>query len=216
MKFIASFSGGKDSLLALDRTIENGHEAVGLLVTTNSKEKSWFHDIDIEILSEIADSLEIPIFFCPCSMGEMYTQDYEKALKQVKIITGAKACIFGDIDIEDHRAWCQGRADNVGLEAMYPLWQEKREELVREFIGKGYKTMIKKVDKNKLPTKFLGKTLDEELIEELITMEIDPCGENGEYHTLVYDGPKFRRKINLKIGKITESEMCYEREVYLI
>ncbi|MGB5824258.1 MAG: diphthine--ammonia ligase [Proteocatella sp.] len=215
MKILASFSGGKDSMLSLDRAIDEGNTPVGLMVTTNSEGLSWFHDINVDILEKVSESLQIPIFFCPCKMGEKYTQDYDKILMQLVVLTGAKACVFGDIDIEEHRAWCQERADKAKITALFPLWQESRVELVNEFLEKGYKTLIKKVNKNFLSPSYLGKTLSKELLEKFEKIGIDPCGENGEYHTLVYDGPKFTKKVNLKLGNISENENCHIREIEL-
>lgn len=216
MKILASFSGGKDSILSLDRIIDKGHTPVGLVVTINSEGNSWFHDINIEILEAVSESLNIPIFFCPCKTGEMYTNDYDKALKQIVALTGAKGCVFGDIDIEAHRAWCQERADNLKITAFFPLWKQNRAELVNEFVEKGYKTLIKKVNKKYLSPNYLGRTIDRQLLKEFENLGIDPCGENGEYHTLVYDGPKFDKKINLKLGRITEDEYCHSRDIELV
>lgn len=215
MKILASFSGGKDSILSLDRAIDKGHAPVGLMVTINSEGRSWFHDINTDILEKVSESLQIPIFFCPCKKGEKYTQDYDRTLKQLVILTGAQGCVFGDIDIEDHRAWCQERADKAKITAIFPLWQENRVDLVNEFLEKGYKTLIKKVNKDYLDPSYLGKTLSKELLEKFENIGIDPCGENGEYHTLVYDGPKFNKKINLKLGNILEDGNCNVREVEL-
>lgn len=216
MKILASFSGGKDSILSLDRAIDQGNIPVGLMVTTNIEGRSWFHDINEDILEKVSESLNIPIFFCPCKNGEGYTKDYDRILKQLVALTGAEACVFGDIDIENHRAWCQERTDKAGIAALFPLWQENRVELVNEFLEKGYKTLIKKVNKTYLGPEYLGKTLTRELLEEFEKKGIDPCGENGEYHTLVYDGPKFSKKVNLKLGNISEDEYCHIREIELV
>ncbi|WP_028828786.1 Dph6-related ATP pyrophosphatase [Proteocatella sphenisci] len=215
MRMLASFSGGKDSVLSLDRALEQGHEIAGLFVTVDIDGSSWFHDINHDILEAVSMNLAIPVFFCPCRQGDDYTLDYEKSMRQMIAITRAQACIFGDIDIESHRQWAEERAQNLGIEAVFPLWQENRRKLVSEFVDKGYKAAIKKVNKKYLDSKYLGRVLDHELIEEFEMMGIDSCGENGEYHTLVYDGPIFSKGINLRLGKILENEYCYSREIEL-
>jgi len=215
MKMLASFSGGKDSTLSLDRVLDEGHEIVGLFVTVDIDGSSWFHDINRELLEAVSMNLGIPVFFCPCRQGQEYTSDYEKFMKEIIKITGAKACIFGDIDIESHRQWAEQRAQNLNIESIFPLWQENRKKLVTEFVDKGYKAVIKKVNKKYLDSQYLGRVLDGELIEEFEMMGIDSCGENGEYHTLVYDGPIFSKGINLRLGKISENEYCYSREINL-
>lgn len=212
MRFIASFSGGKDSMLAIDRAIASGNTLVGLLVATKNKNTSWFHDINEEVLLEIAERLQVPLFMCPCREGEGYTKDFERALKQAKGMTDAQAVTFGDIDIEEHRTWCTQRAKEIGLEPLFPLWQEDRTTLVKEFIDKGYKTVVKKVEKTKLHKGFLGKTLDYNMIQSFVEMGIDPCGENGEYHTLVYDGPMFDSPIKLETICIMEDEWSYSTD----
>lgn len=216
MRFIASFSGGKDSMLSIARAIEAGHTLSGLFVTTNSKTLSWYHDISEEVLLEIASRLQTPLFMCPCRSGDKYTKDFERALKQVKAMTDSVAVVFGDIDIEDHRAWCSERAKAVNLKALFPLWQEDRTTLVKEFIDRGYRTVVKKVAKNKLDKTFLGKTLDYELIDKFVEIGIDPCGENGEYHTLVYDGPNFTSPIKLTSFSMREDEWSYSTDFKLV
>lgn len=216
MEILASFSGGKDSILSLDRVMDKGYIPVGLVITTNCDGNSWFHDVRVDVLEAISDSLKIPIFFCPCRSGNDYTTDYEKALKQIIALTGAKGFVFGDIDIENHRAWCESLAKNLKVEPIFPLWQENRELLVREFINKGYKTVIKKVNKKYLTSSYLGRTLDKEMLEEFKMLGIDLAGENGEYHTLVYDGPKFGKALNLRFGRITEDEYCFSRDMEVV
>lgn len=216
MEILASFSGGKDSILSLDRVIDKGYTPVGLVITTNRDGNSWFHDVREDVLESISESLNIPIFFCPCRSGNAYTEDFEKALKQIVALTGAKGFVFGDIDIADHRKWCEKLAESLKLEPIFPLWQEDRKKLVTEFIEKGYKTVIKKVNKRCLTSSYLGRTLDNQLLEEFNELGIDVAGENGEYHTLVYDGPKFSKKLNLRFGRITEDEYCFSRDMEVV
>lgn len=191
MKFILSYSGGKDSVMALHKMLADGHEAAGLLVMVNRElQRSWFHGVDLPLLREISRSLGIPLLLCE-SGGEDYHTAMEETLKQARA-QGAEACVFGDIDIEDHRIWCRERCDAAGLQCIHPLWQRDRAENTAEILTLGYRCIIKCVRNADLPQSFLGKVLDAGMVEEMQRRGIDVCGENGEYHTVVLDGPLFR------------------------
>lgn len=148
MKLLASFSGGKDSMLSIDRAMEQGHHIVGL-ITTTKEDVSWFHDLPIPFLQKVADALDMPFYPLLARGGADYTTDYVEKLKALVEQTGAEGIIFGDIDLEDHRKWCEGLANAAEIEAVFPLWGDGRKALVEEFLDKGYKTVIKKVDKKK-------------------------------------------------------------------
>lgn len=196
-KVVISFSGGKDSVLSLHKAISLGYEPIALMTTINkNKGDSWFHDISSDLLKQVSLAINIPLLLVECS-GENYENTFEIALKNMKNL-GAEACIFGDIDIAHHREWGETRCKNTGLEVIFPLWQENRETLVKEFIDLGYKAIIKKVNLKNMNVNFLGKTLSHKLLEEIKATGSDVCGENGEYHTFVYDGPIFSKEIPLK------------------
>lgn len=200
MKFAMLYSCGKDSALALHRQILAGDEPVCLIVTYNSEAgRSWFHGVTGELLDEVADSLGIPVLRCPCT-GENYEQEVERCLKQAGE-KGAEAAGFGDIDIEEHLDWNRQRCRNAGLQCLTPLWQESREKLVYETIDAGFKAVVKCVDLNALDQSFLGETLDRDLVARIAGAGADICGENGEYHTFVYDGPLFKKPINICRGE---------------
>ena len=195
MNFAISYSGGKDSALALYRMIKQGHIPVAMITTVdNSRDRSWFHGIQPVLLNKVSESLNIPIIICSCKPEE-YAESFEKGLKEAKAL-GAEACVFGDIDIEGHLEWNQVRCEKIGLKCILPLWQEEREALVKEFVDYGFKAIIKIVQLKNLDESFLGKTLTYDIIERIKDTGSDPCGENGEYHTFVYDGPIFGRPIN--------------------
>ena len=194
-KFIMSFSGGKDSILALYKMIKKGYEPVALLTTIKKdKEKSWTHHLDNNFLRRVSESLEIPILLVECDVDD-YERKFEEALFKAKDM-GATICAFGDIDIELHRNWDLDRCKNTGIEAKLPLWQQNREELVYEFIDSGFETIINKVNLKYMGVEFLGKVLDRKIIEDIKLTGADACGENGEYHTFVIDGPLVKNRIN--------------------
>jgi diphthine-ammonia ligase len=185
---VISYSCGKDSALALYRMLQQGHRPVGLLVMVNREQnRSWFHGVDKPLLEAVSRSLRIPLICGECE-GKDYAAAMETALARAKA-AGAGAAVFGDIDIEGHRRWSSERCAAAGLEAVFPLWQQDRPALVEEVIDLGFKAMIKCVEKSKVDSKLLGLTLSRNLVEEIAASGADPCGENGEYHTFVYDGP---------------------------
>lgn len=198
MKFIMSYSGGKDSVLALHKMIEAGHEPAALLVMYREEQgRSWIHGIDGKLLNAIAKALELPLLCCPAG-GETYHLDMERCLIQAREELGAEACAFGDIDIADHREWDEARCAAAGLKAFLPLWGCDRRANVYEAVRLGYRCVIKCVRHNVLPETMLGKVLDEALLAEMEQYGIDLCGENGEYHTIVTDGPLFHRRVELE------------------
>lgn len=192
-KVVVSYSGGKDCVLALDRALKNQMEVVALLTTKKKdREDSWFHNIEIEKIYEVSRKMGIFLKVIETD-GKDYEEKFERGLKELRETCGIDGCIFGDIDIKHHREWGENRCLNVGIEAIFPLWEGNREELVNEFLDLGYKATIKKVDEKKLPKDFIGKKLNKELISKFKEYNIDVCGENGEYHTFVYDGPLFKK-----------------------
>ncbi len=200
-KFIASYSGGKDSILAIHRAIKAGYEPIMLIITYNTdKNRSWFHGIPEGVLASVSNSLEVPIKLIKTS-GEDYAKNFEIALKEGKEL-GADFCVFGDIDIEDHKKWCTDRCQNAELDWLFPLWQEERKKLVIEFIESGYTANITVVNRDMLSDKFLGKKLTKELMKEIEIEGADVCGENGEYHTFASSGEIFKHKVEFEFGEI--------------
>jgi len=203
MKFALSYSGGKDCMLALYRMIINGNTPIALITAVNTEQnRSWFHGIQPVLLDAVSDSLNIPLITCECTPDE-YQLAYEEGLSKARQM-GAEACVFGDIDIDGHRRWNEERCEKAGLGCILPLWNEDREALVREMIGVGFKAVIKIIQSDKMDEFFLGQTLSIPLLEKIKAAEVDACGENGEYHTFVYDGPVFKRPISFKADEIID------------
>lgn len=203
MRFVMLYSCGKDSALALERLIAAGNEPVCLITTYNKDAgRSWFHGVDDDLLAAVSKSLDIPLITCVCT-GETYATELERCLIEARK-RGAEAAAFGDIDITDHLTWNQERSAAAGLECVMPLWQEQREALVYECLAKGFKAVIKCVDKDRLGTEVLGKELSEPVLKQIAAAGADVCGENGEYHTFVYDGPLFNTAVPIKMGEVID------------
>lgn len=204
-KFVASYSGGKDSTLAIYRAILQGMIPIELFTTYNAdRQQSWFHGIPNELLNRISDEINIPISLINTT-GEKYQENFEAYLRKAKEL-GAEVCVFGDIDLEEHLKWCTDRCIAVGLEAFFPLWKECRKDLVYEFINIGFKTMITVVDTSRLSQNFAGKILTKEVAEEIEKSGADICGENGEYHTFSFDGPLFKNSVKFQVNPIIKHE----------
>lgn len=204
-KFIMSYSCGKDSTLALYRMIKQGHKPAVLLVTVDKNaDRSWFHGVPHHLLEDVAKALDIPLMVVE-SNGTDYEKTFTDALIEAKNKLGAGSCAFGDIDLERHRTWCTDRCKDAGIEAVFPLWQENREDLVYEFIDAGFKTVIKNVKLECMGEEFLGKILTREVVEGIKETGSDACGENGEYHSFVYDGPLFKYPINFEAIEVVKT-----------
>ena len=198
-KFVASYSGGKDSILAIDRAIRAGMVPLCLVITyDSSRGRSWFHGVPQELLSDVSRALNIPLRLIRTSEDD-YAERFIDELRLQKE-RGADVCVFGDIDIQGHLDWCSDVCRQAGIEAYFPLWQEKRGALVREFIARGFTANITIVDTSRLSTGYLGKVLSTGLIEEIATAGADECGENGEYHSFVSDGPIFSHPIRFSFA----------------
>jgi uncharacterized protein (TIGR00290 family) len=185
-KFVASYSGGKDSIFAVYKAIRAGLEPVELITTYNEK-RSWFHGMAESLLKRVSASVKIPLTLIR-TPGGLYQEYFEKALAASKE-KGAKVCVFGDIDIEGHLQWCSDRCETVGLIPYFPLWKESRKKLVYDFIDTGFKTVITIVDTTRMPDEFLGQVLTRDAANAIEKSGADICGENGEYHTFAFDGP---------------------------
>lgn len=207
-KIVVSFSGGKDSMLSLYRMMKKGYKIIGLLVTFGDEKESCFHRIPREILREVSKKIDIPMIEVDCK-GRSYEEEFEKALIKAKE-KGAEICVFGDIDIEHHKKWCLDRCNVAGIKGEFPLWQENREALTNEFIECGFKAIIKKVNLKFLNEEFLGKELVKDVVNEIKKLGCDPSGENGEYHTLVFNGPIFKEEVKFeKINKEIDGDFGY-------
>lgn len=203
-KFVASYSGGKDSILAIYRAIKLGLKPSSLIITYNvDLERSWFHGVPKELIDEVSEALNIPIKLIE-TKGEDYANSFEEELKRQKE-SGVEVCVFGDIDIDDHLKWCTDRCIATDLEAFFPLWQEDRRSLVNEFINEGFTANITVVDTKRLSEKHLGMKLSHDAIESIVQEGADACGENGEYHTFVSNGPMFKKEVMFEYGDIVRN-----------
>jgi len=203
--FFCSWSGGKDSCLALYHAISQGGRPQCLLTMLDeTAERSRSHGLPKDLVIRQAERLGLPVVFRSATWDEYENQfiDALHEMKDRKIDTG----VFGDIDVEAHLQWVRRVCDTAEGTAYHPLWQRNRKELLDEFITLGFEAMIVVLKGSQLNERFLGKTIDESTVAELEKAGIDPSGELGEYHTVVTDGPIFSSKVPLtQKGQITHN-----------
>ncbi len=196
--FLCSWSGGKDSCFATMQAIKTGYTPTVLLNVLNEEGKiSRSHGIPSSILQEQAISMGLPIHLISSSWKD-YEQNFIEALIQLKETYHIAFAVFGDIDLQAHRDWEEKVCNNTQIEAILPLWQLNRKDLVLQMLAAGIETII--VSCNTIMGEaFLGKTLTPALIETLVSLGVDACGENGEFHTLVTNCPLFNKGIEITI-----------------
>jgi uncharacterized protein (TIGR00290 family) len=195
-----SWSGGKDSCLALHRALRAGLD-VRTLVTMldESGDRSRSHAIAPEVLRDQASALGRALVLARASWA-----DYERVLvgtlRELRAV-GHDAAIFGDIDLAPHREWEERVAAAAAMTAHLPLWGEPRRALVDEFLDAGFRAVVVCVNGGWLDRTFAGREFDRSFLADL-PANVDPCGENGEFHTFVYDGPLFERPVRIRRASV--------------
>jgi uncharacterized protein (TIGR00290 family) len=198
--FVCSWSGGKDSCLALYRAISAGARPAALLTMLDqSGARSRSHGLTVDVLHAQAASLGIPLITRAASWDE-YEPAFIAALRELRE-TGIKAGVFGDIDLQAHREWEQKVCAAAGITAHLPLWQTPRQELLDEFLALGFEALVIVTKDDPLGGRYLGRALDAALIREFEREGIDLSGEAGEYHTVVTGGPTFAQALQLRAGE---------------
>ncbi len=200
--FVCSWSGGKDSCLALWQAIEQGGIPKLLLTMMDEQgRRSRSHGLPVDVLQAQADSLGIPLTTADTSW-EDYETIFTEALRTAAQ-NGARVSVFGDIDFEENRAWEEKVSQRAGLQAYLPLWKKPRQNLLNDFLTLGFEATIIATKDDKLGKRFLGRILDHALLAEFEQAGIDLSGEAGEYHTIVTEGPLFNKPLSLQKGETT-------------
>jgi diphthine-ammonia ligase len=197
LPFFCSWSGGKDSCLALHHAIRGGGEPRALLtMLAEDGRTSRSHALPRALIEVQASRLGLPPVFRPASW-QRYEAEFSSALQEFRK-SGIEVGVFGDIDVEAHREWVNRVCRAAGIMPVLPLWQRNRRELLKEFFDLGYSARIIVLNERLLDKRFLGRTLGSRTCEELEKAGVDPCGEMGEYHTVVTGGPVFSSNIEIK------------------
>lgn len=204
---IVAWSGGKDSMMALHEILCTGdHRVLALLTTvTEGYERISIHGVRRALLQAQTAALGFPLLevripqLCP---NAVYEERMNAALAQAaERWPDATSVVHGDIFLEDVRRYRETMLARRGLRGLYPLWGKDTTALARAFLDLGYKALLTCVDTQAIPQSFAGREFDESLLRDL-PPSADPCGENGEFHTFVYDGPLFRAPVTHERGAV--------------
>jgi len=208
-KALMSWSSGKDSAWALYQLQQNKEvDVVGLFCTVNKEfNRVAMHGVRLELLQKQAESVGLPLEVIeipnPCSNAE-----YEKIMGQFVAMAKNNSIeyfAFGDLFLEDIRNYREEKLKNSGIKALFPIWGIPTETLSREMVSAGLRTIITCIDPRKVPEEYAGREFNENFLTSL-PETIDPCGENGEFHSFVFDGPMFKEKIAISVGEIVNRD----------
>lgn len=209
MKAFFNWSGGKDSALALYQAQKNGKYSVERLLTNiNGKTRRVsMHGVREELLEQQAESIGLPLqkIILPeePSMPE-YEQQMKENLLALKKENFTHA-IFGDIFLEDLKTYREQQLALLGLTAVFPIWKRDSVDLIHEFLDLGFKTIVVCIKAGLLPKEFVGRIIDKDFLKDL-PKNVDACGENGEFHSFVFEGPVFSKSVNFIKGEIVYKE----------
>ena len=202
MRAFFSWSGGKDSMLALHRALDAGVQVEALLAMfdeTGTRTRS--HGVPRALMQAQADALGLPLVAASATWA-----DYEAVFTaQLRVFAAAGIThgLFGDIDLQPHRDWEEAVCAAAGLQAVLPLWQQPRRALVDELLALGYRARVVCVDARWLGADHCGRVFDAEFLASL-PPGVDACGENGEFHSFVFDGPRFAHPVAHRVAGVHE------------
>jgi uncharacterized protein (TIGR00290 family) len=197
MKVVASWSGGKDSAYAYYLATQQGHQVINLLTMMMSEEKSNFHMIPSGILDAQAEAIGVPLIKKTTSAAT-YEKDFKAVLRECKA-KGAEGLVTGDIyEVAGHEEGWLGRIlKEVGLAPVKPLWMGDTKLIYLAYLKSGFKATVVRTNRD-LSLDWLGRVLDRQFYDDILKLPgVDPCGEGGEYHTVITDGPDFKQKVEL-------------------
>lgn len=204
-KVLLSWSGGKDSAMALyEIQRAQKYEILSLLTTvTEDYNRISMHGVRSTLLQQQAQSLGLPLerIFIPKNASiEEYESKMEITLTKFQQ-DGVSSVVFGDIFLEDIRKYREEKLSQIGMTGLFPLWKRESADLAQAFIGLGFKAIVTCVDPKVLDKAFIGRLIDERFLAEL-PVNVDPNGENGEFHSFVFEGPIFKERIPYIIGEV--------------
>jgi uncharacterized protein (TIGR00290 family) len=203
------WSGGKDSAMALHTLLQRSdiHIAALLTTVTEGYERISMHGVRRELLDRQAQSIGMPLHevrIPPQCINPIYEARMEEALR-VHFEKGVRKVAFGDIFLEDLRAYRENKLARIGMTALFPIWRRDTRELIRSFHANQFRAVAVCVDSKVLDPSFAGRELDESFFRDLPS-HADPCGENGEFHSFVFDGPIFQSPIPVRTGEIVHRD----------
>jgi uncharacterized protein (TIGR00290 family) len=214
MKAISLWSGGKDSCFACYKAKLRGYQIISIINFTNPDGiNSVSHGLSADIIQRQAGLIDIPLL--QKAMPQKGYRDAFKVLfEELKAKEGIRGVVFGDIYLQEHRDWIDKVCDELRVEAILPIWTKDTERLVKEIIDSGFKSIIVSASKDILGKQWLGREINDGFIKDLKAIgNIDLCGEKGEFHTFVYDGPLFKENVKFNKGRKTLRDSRWFLEV---
>ena len=199
-EYAASWSGGKDSCFAYWKAISRGLKVSYLLNFINEDStRAMSHGLDHKLIALQAQAMGLPIIQQPVTW-ETYEAGLKAALEELKP-KGIVGLVTGDIHLQEHKDWIDRVCGEIGMKAVLPLWQMDTSQLLTDFIEAGFKAVVVSVKAEFFGKEWLGRQVDDKLAAELSQLaerlDMDPCGEAGEFHTFIYDGPCFKKSIRI-------------------
>lgn len=206
MDTLLSWSGGKDSMMSLHRLVQENRPPRGLLTTFSGEHRRiTMHGVRESLLDAQAEALGFPVqkIFLPAD-ADMKTYNHAMhAAYELALAEGATKVAFGDIFLEDLKHYRERQVEKASLKGVFPIWGTGTRELMEEFLRLGYKTVVVALDSSRLPQEFIGREINMDFLQALPD-DVDPCGENGEFHTFVIDGPLFKNPLTPEFGDVVE------------
>jgi len=200
---ITSWSAGKDSCLAYYKAIQQGLNVKYLLNFISIKHKrSCFHGIESDLIKKQSESIGIPLKQKEVSPDmEKYEEEFKEAVTNLKEISNIEGMVFGDIYLDEHKEWIERVCKDLEIKPYEPLWNIPPEKNFTEFVDLGFKAIVVSCKADLFEDDFIGRLVDYDMLDYLMEKKICPCGENGEFHTLVIDGPIFKERIEITKAK---------------
>jgi uncharacterized protein (TIGR00290 family) len=207
VKTLVSWSSGNDSAWTVHILRQRGDVEIGGLLTTinEAAQRVAMHAVRVDVLQAQADALGLPLWQIPIPSpcpNEVYERVMAAAVQRA-VAEGFTQIAFGDLFLEDIRAYRETTLGKLGMRGLYPVWKRDTQELARSFVDAGFRAVVVCVDGRALDRSFAGRVIDREFLGDLPPV-IDPCGENGEFHTFVFDGPSFARPVGFVRGGVSE------------
>jgi len=217
-RVLVSWSGGKDSTMALHEVYTSKRYEIAALLTTVTEgyDGISMHGVRRELLERQAEMLQLPlkkVFISKGASNQEYESQMKSALQEFRK-EGILFCVFGDIFLEDVRTYREKLLAEIGMRAIFPIWKRETAQLARSFIRSGFKAIVVCIDPKVIDKTFVGRMYDEHFLNDL-PPSVDPCGENGEFHSFVYDGPLFKQRVMCSVGRIVLRDSFYYCDVVL-
>jgi uncharacterized protein (TIGR00290 family) len=208
MKVVAAWSGGKDGCFAYYKAVKQGLDVVSLISFMESEHTSGFHGLPTGLLEAQADAIGVPMHKQVTDFGT-YEQNFKAVLSAFKA-KGVEGLVTGDIyEVAGHEErWLERVCSEVGIKPIRPLWQLDTKEIFKDYLSAGFTATVVRTKLSLLGLDWIGRTLNQSFYDDILKLgNVDACGEGGEYHTIVTDGPIFNKRINLtKTEKTTRGE----------